>query len=91
MYVAEHPGNEPATLDHDGTGSDGALSEYLDHVEFDDYVVTIDQDTSTGKFSYSITTGTILTNLGVTSITEQQLIDISNGTSVEDATATEED
>jgi type IV pilus assembly protein PilA len=90
MYVAEHPGKEPASLTHTGVGA--ALQEYLDHVEFEDYTVTIAQDASNGKFSYSITAGTIFTTFNdklktdVNALTEQQLIDISNGTSLEDAT-----
>jgi type IV pilus assembly protein PilA len=90
MYVAERPSGDFSTpLVHEDE-----LEEYLDHVEFTNYSVTVEQDGTNGKFSYKITAGTVLVNLDaevdaeLTELTEQQLIDISNGTSVEDATTT---
>jgi type IV pilus assembly protein PilA len=87
MYVAEHPGNEPTTLGHT------ALKTYLDHSDDTTYTVTIGQDAS-GKFSYSLTAGTTLTDLKkelssgtLSELTEQELINISKGTSVADVVA----
>jgi type IV pilus assembly protein PilA len=84
MYVANHPDTTNITLDYDATTSlptTDNLQDFLDRVEDKDFVVKVAHNTTSGKYTYYLSSHAAndhVTESHANGATEQDLVEFTN-------------